>query len=396
MDFELNDRIVLHVDMDAFYASVEELDDPSLRGKPVIVGARPEDGRGVVSAANYAARKFGIHSAQPISEAYRLCPKGVYLYPRFARYKEISDMVFEILRSVSPSVEPLSIDEAFVELTGTQRLFGNPVETARRVKERILEKTGLVASVGVAPNKFLAKLASEHDKPNGFVVIEKDKIREFLDKLPIRDLWGVGPSTQKTLERLGIFTVKDLAGTPLEVLRRKLGDHGEGLWRLSQGMDDRPVSSEGDRKGISKETTYNTDVTDLSQKKTTLRYLADKLSARMRDKGVSGRTITVKIRYTGFTTITRSNTLPIAISTSDELFREAMKLALPELEGSIRLLGIRISNIVGEEGEQLSLFGTEEIEKSKRLEQALDSIHDKFGNKSIDRAKILRDRKKRE
>ncbi len=396
MDFELNDRIVMHVDMDAFYASVEELDDPSLRGKPVIVGARPEDGRGVVSAANYAARKFGVHSAQPIGEAYRLCPKGIYLYPRFARYKEISDMVFEILRSVSPSVEPLSIDEAFVELTGTQRLLGNPVETARGVKKRILEKTGLVASVGVAPNKFLAKLASEHDKPNGFVVIEKDEIREFLDKLPIRDLWGVGPSTQKTLERLGIFTVKDLAETPLEVLRRKLGDHGEGLWRLSQGMDDRPVSSEGDRKGISKETTYNTDVTDIDQKKTTLRYLADKLSARMRDKGVSGRTITVKIRYTGFTTITRSNTLPIAISTSDELFREAMKLALPELEGSIRLLGIRISNIVGEEGEQLPLFGTEEIEKSKRLEQALDSIHDKFGNKSIDRAKILRDRKKRE
>lgn len=396
MDFELNDRIVMHVDMDAFYASVEELDDPSLRGKPVIVGARPEDGRGVVSAANYAARKFGVHSAQPISEAYRLCPKGIYLYPRFARYKEISDMVFEILRSVSPSVEPLSIDEAFVELTGTQRLLGNPVETARGVKNRIFEKTGLVASVGVAPNKFLAKLASEHDKPNGFVVIEKDEIREFLDKLPIRDLWGVGPSTQKTLERLGIFTVKDLAKTPLEVLRRKLGDHGEGLWRLSQGMDDRPVSSEGDRKGISKETTYNTDVTDIDQKKTTLRYLADKLSARMRDKGVSGRTITVKIRYTGFTTITRSNTLPIAISTSDELFREAMKLALPELEGSIRLLGIRISNIIGEEGEQLPLFGTEEIEKSKRLEQALDSIHDKFGNKSIDRAKILRDRKKRE
>lgn len=396
MDFELNDRIVMHVDMDAFYASVEELDDPSLRGKPVIVGARPEDWRGVVSAANYAARKFGVHSAQPISEAYRLCPKGIYLYPRFARYKEISDMVFEILRSVSPSVEPLSIDEAFVELTGTQRLLGNPVETARGVKNRIFEKTGLVASVGVAPNKFLAKLASEHDKPNGFVVIEKDEIREFLDKLPIRDLWGVGPSTQKTLERLGIFTVKDLAKTPLEVLRRKLGDHGEGLWRLSQGMDDRPVSSEGDRKGISKETTYNTDVTDIDQKKTTLRYLADKLSARMRDKGVSGRTITVKIRYTGFTTITRSNTLPIAISTSDELFREAMKLALPELEGSIRLLGIRISNIIGEEGEQLPLFGTEEIEKSKRLEQALDSIHDKFGNKSIDRAKILRDRKKRE
>jgi len=396
VDFELNDRIVMHVDMDAFYASVEELDDPSLRGKPVIVGARPEDGRGVVSAANYAARKFGVHSAQPISEAYRLCPKGIYLYPRFARYKEISDMVFEILRSVSPSVEPLSIDEAFVELTGTQRLLGNPVETARGVKNRIFEKTGLVASVGVAPNKFLAKLASEHDKPNGFVVIEKDEIREFLDKLPIRDLWGVGPSTQKTLERLGIFTVKDLAKTPLEVLRRKLGDHGEGLWRLSQGMDDRPVSSEGDRKGISKETTYNTDVTDIDQKKTTLRYLADKLSARMRDKGVSGRTITVKIRYTGFTTITRSNTLPIAISTSDELFREAMKLALPELEGSIRLLGIRISNIIGEEGEQLPLFGTEEIEKSKRLEQALDSIHDKFGNKSIDRAKILRDRKKRE
>ncbi len=396
MEFELDDRIIMHVDMDAFYASVEELDNPSLRGKPVIVGAKPEDGRGVVSAANYIARKFGVHSAQPVGEAYKLCPHGFFIYPRFARYKELSDKVFEILRSVSPYVEPLSIDEAFVDLTGTQRLLGNPIETARNVKKRILETTGLVASIGLAPNKFLAKIASDHDKPDGFVIIEKDKVREFLDKLPIRDLWGVGPSTQKTLENIGICTVKELAQMPIEFLKRRLGDYGVQLWRLSQGIDDRSVNTEGDRRGISKETTYNKDVTDIDRKKSTLRYLSDRLSARMRDKGLSGRTITVKIRYTGFVTISRSNTLSRTISTSDELYREALKLALPELEGSIRLLGIRISHLTGDEGEQLDLFGNNETEKAKKLEKALDSIHDKFGNKSIDRAKSIRDRKERE
>lgn len=386
----------MHVDMDAFYAAVEELDDPSLRGKPVIVGAKPEDGRGVVSTANYIARKYGLHSAQPISEAYRLCPHGVYLYPRFARYKELSDKVFEILNSVSPSVEPISIDEAFVDLTGTQRLLGDPVETAKRIKKSIKDSTGLVASIGVAPNKFLAKLASDHDKPNGFVVIQNDNVREFLDKLPIRDLWGVGAATEKTLQEIGITTVEDLARTPLDTLKRKLGEHGESLWRLSQGIDDRPVASDSNRKGISKETTYKKDVTKLDRKKSTFRYLADKLAARMREKGISGKTITVKIRYTGFITITRSDTLSRPISTSDELYREALKLALPELQGSVRLLGIRISNLTGEEGEQIPLFGRDEIEKTKRLEQALDSIHEKYGDNSIDRAKSMRDREGQE
>ncbi len=396
VSFSIKDRVIMHVDMDAFYAAVEELDDPTLRGKPVIVGAKPKDGRGVVSTANYVARKFGLHSAQPISEAYRLCPEGIYLYPRFSRYKEISDKVFEILNTISPSVEPISIDEAFVDLTGTQRLLGDPVETGRRVKERILKTTGLVASIGIAPNKFLAKLASDHDKPNGFVVIEKDRVRQFLNKLPIRDLWGVGPSTEQALAKLGITTVEELSRTPIEVLKKRLGEHGESLWRLCRGIDDRPVSPGGGRKGISKETTYHKDVTDFDRKKSTLRYIADKLAARMRDKGISGRTITVKIRYTGWTTITRSDTLPNAISTSDEIYREALRLALPELEGSIRLLGIRMSNIAGEEVQQMPLFGRDEIDKTKRLERALDSIHDKFGDKSIDRAKSIRDRENRE
>jgi len=390
MGFAPGDRIIMHLDMDAFFAAVEELDNPGLRGKPVIVGANPKHGRGVVSTANYAARKFGLHSAQPISEAFRMCPHGVFLPPRFARYKELSDKVFAILESVSPAVQPVSIDEAFVDLSGLERLFGDPIELARRVKQRIYDEILLVASVGVAPNKYLAKLASDHDKPDGFVIIEPDRVREFLDPLPVGELWGVGPVTRKSLEKLGIKKVKDLSDSPCEVLEKRFGEYGIWLWKLSNGIDERPVSHGEGRVGISKETTFMEDVDDEVEKISALRNLADRLATRMRKKGISGRTITVKIRYTGFTTITRSDTLLGPISTSDELFREALRLARPELEGSIRLLGIRLSSLTGEGGEQLPLFNDLEIERTKRLEHALDEIQGKFGREAIGRARRMR------
>jgi len=379
--------------MDAFYASVEQLDRPDLRGKPVIVGADPSSGRGVVSAASYEAREFGVRSAMPIIQAFRACPHGNYMRPRFARYKEISDIVFDILREYSPSVEPLSIDEAFVDLTGTERLHGSPESVGRAIKARIFERTGLVASVGIAPNKFLAKLASDHDKPDGFVVIYDDKIREFLDPLPIGRLWGVGPATERTLLGMGIVRIGDLLKIDEGELRRRVGDFAVHFRKLAMGEDDRGFDDHGGRGGMSIERTYLHDEPDLDKKIITLRALADKLSVRIRKAGVVGKTITVKVRHADFTTITRAKTLPSPVKNSEEIYHAALKLAEPEMEGAIRLLGIRISNFVGDEGEQLDLFASPQNEKIERLERALDDINQKFGDGSISRAKTIRKKK---
>jgi len=333
----------MHVDMDAFFAAVEQLDRPDLRGKPVIVGADPAQGRGVVSTANYEARKFGVHSAMPISQAVRACPQGVFLQPRFGRYSELSKKIFAILRDYSPSVEPLSIDEAFVDLTGTERLKGPPEAIGREVKRRILAETGLVASVGIAPNMFLAKLASDFGKPDGFVVIEPDGIRDFLDPLPIGRIWGVGPTTEKLLLEIGIETVGQLANYDSEVLRRRLGDFSLHLQKLARGEDDRQFGQESGRGGVSIEQTFLVDVTDNDEKLATLRYLADNLAVRLRAGGYSGKTITVKVRQSDFKTITRSATLTTPLKNAEEIYNEAVRLASPKLDGVIRLLGIRMS-----------------------------------------------------
>jgi len=378
-------KVIMHVDMDAFFASVEQLDNPQLRGKPVIVGADPSSGRGVVSAASYEARKYGVHSAQPITQAYRACPQGNFVRPRFKRYSELSKMVFEIFKSITPIVEPLSIDEAFMDITGTERLHGSPEEIGHRVKDRIHRETGLIASVGIASNMFLAKLASDYDKPDGFVFIEFGKEKEFLSPLSISRVWGVGPKTQNALMALGIETIGDLAEFPLDRLTRRFGKHGKHLWELANGIDRREISMESQRRGISAETTYKDDVSDIEKNIRTLRNIADKLASRMRKKNYSGRTITVKIRYTGFVTITRSQTFQFPISNAKEIFEYAKRIAEPNLKGSIRLLGIRISSLESEVGNQLSLFDKEPDGKIDRLENALDKIEKKFGKGSIKR-----------
>src|SRR5262245_28307031 len=285
---------ILHVDMDAFYASVEQRDDPSLRGQPVIVGG--VKGRGVVCAASYEARKFGVRSAMPTAMAQKLCPHGIFLPLRMKHYSNISRQLRAIFLSFTPLVEPLSLDEAFLDVRGCEGLFGPAPEIARQIKSRIKAETDLIASVGVASNKFLAKLASDHGKPDGFVVLPAEKVIEFLTPLPIGRIWGVGAKGEKRLHTLGIRTIGDLAAIPEKTLIEHFGDNGRSMWRLAHGQDDRTVVADREAKSISTETTFSHDIGDRQVLRNILRNLVDELATRMRHGGLRGRTIDVKLR----------------------------------------------------------------------------------------------------
>ncbi|MHB8763243.1 MAG: DNA polymerase IV, partial [Deferrisomatales bacterium] len=316
-------RSILHVDMDAFYASVEQLDRPECRGRPVIVGADPREGRGrgVVAACSYEARACGVHSALPISQAWRRCPNGVYLRPRMARYIEVSEQVFGLLGRYTDLVEPLSIDEAFLDVTGSRRLFGAAEAIGREIKAEVRRVLGLVASVGVGPNKFVAKVASDLEKPDGLVVVGPGEAEVFLAPLPASRLWGVGPKTGERLARLGVRTIGDLARRRPEDLRASLGEAGEHLWRLARGIDERPVSAEGGAKSLGAEVTFDEDVADPAQVRRTLLGLADRVARRLRRRGLGARGVTLKLRYESFDTVTRSVTLAEAVDLGDELYR---------------------------------------------------------------------------
>ena len=305
-------RSILHVDMDAFFASVEVLDDPSLRGRPVIVGGDPET-RGVVAAASYEARRFGVHSAMSAARARRLCPDGVFLHPRGRRYAEISRRVFALFREYTPLVEPLSIDEAFLDVTGCRRLFGPGEAVGRLIKRRIRDEVGLVASVGVAPNKFLAKLASDLEKPDGFVVVPADGVPEFLAPLPVGRLWGVGPRTDAALASLGVRTVAELRRCPEARLRARLGEAlAAHLTALALGDDDRPVVTDHDVRSIGHEITFARDIGAPAVLRAELDGLVEKTVLRLRDQGLAARTVHLKARFPDFSTVTRSATLPAA------------------------------------------------------------------------------------
>src|SRR5579863_1122168 len=291
--------MILHVDMDAFYASVEERERPELVGKPLIVGGTPQ-GRGVVAAANYAVRKFGVHSAMPTSTALRLCPQAIVLRPRLDYYAAVSEEIREILYRFTPLVEPLSLDEAFVDVTGSELLFGPSVEIGRRIKREIREALRLVASVGVAPNKFLAKIASDLEKPDGFVVVEPANVQEFLDPLPVGRLWGVGRVTGLALDKLGIRTIGDVRKMSLAVLQQHFGKAGEHLWCLSQGIDERRVVPDRETKSISHETTFSVDISDSEVLRAWLVELSEQVGCRLRRHNLSGRTVQIKIRLADF------------------------------------------------------------------------------------------------
>jgi DNA polymerase-4 len=389
MGIKRKQKAILHLDMDAFYPSVEVLDNPELKGKPVIVGGGRE--RGVVSSASYEARRFGVHSALPMATAMRLCPDGIFLPGRMARYQEISRAVFDIFRQFTPLMEPLSIDEAFLDVTGSERLLGQPDEIAKKIRQKVFELTGLTVSAGVAPSKFVAKIASDIEKPDGLTVVPPDRVRDFLDPLPIKKMWGVGKVTQESLERLNIRTFKDLSNVPLKILEKKFGKHGLKMHELSMGMDDRDVVPEHDVKSIGHEQTFLRDVTELEEAKKSLLALTNKVAQRMRRNGIAGKTVTLKVKYSDFFQITRSDTLAEPTDDGLEMYSTVCRLLEKTEVGRrpIRLLGVSLSqlNFPGKE-DQLSLF-VKKDQKRKRLNTALDSLNEKHGDDSVQPGTLL-------
>ena len=388
-------RTIIHLDMDAFYASVEQLDHPAYRGKPVVVGADPRGGkgRGVVAACSYEARPFGIKSAMPISRAYRLCPRAIYIRPRFDRYAEMSERIFAVLREYTNLVEPLSIDEAFLDVTGSRRLFGPADAIGRTLKARIRSEVGLVASIGIAPNKFLAKVASDLGKPDGFVVVAPGKEQEFLDPLPISRLWGVGPKTEAHLKRLGLETIGHLARMPVEALEASLGNGGRDLWELAHGRDDRPVVPEEEAKSIGAETTFEADTDDLEEIRRTLLELSDRVGRRLRHEGYLAGGVTLKFRNHLFRTTTRATLLARPTDVGDDLFREAWGL-LKRVSWTgkrVRLLGVtatRLIHVTDSPKGQMGLFESGS-DSRRQLARTVDAIRDRFGADAIARASLL-------
>jgi len=371
--------------MDAFYPAVEVLDNPALKGKPVIVGGGKK--RGVVSSASYEARRFGVHSAQPMATAMRLCPDGVFLPVRMSRYKEVSEHVFKIFYQFTPLVEPLSIDEAFLDVTGSERLLGQAKDIAKKIKQTVFKETGLTVSAGVAPSKFVAKIASDIEKPDGLTIVPPDKVREFLDPLPIKKMWGVGKVTHEALAKLNIRTFRDLSQAPVEILEQKFGKQGIKMHLLSMGLDDRDVVPDHDIKSIGHEQTYLEDIMDKDMAKKELLSLANKTARRMRQENVTGKSITLKVKYNDFVQITRSKTLPKSIDDGFQIYTTTCSLLEKTEIGKrpIRLLGISLSQLRCLDAErQLSIFNQDESsQKRKRLNTALDSLHEKHGDKSI-------------
>jgi len=351
--------------------------------------------RGVVSSASYEARRFGVHSAQPVAKAKRLCPDGVFLPVRMSRYQEISKQVFEIFCRFTPLVEPLSIDEAFLDVTGSIRLFGQPEDIAKQIKQIVLTETGLTVSAGVAPSKFVAKIASDINKPDGLTIVHPDGVKDFLDPLPVKKMWGVGKKTQLSLSHLNIHTFRELRQMPVKVLEKKIGKHGVKIHLLAMGIDERDVIPDHDVKSIGHEQTFSQDIISLNPAQKELLALSNKVARRMRHKGLKGKTITLKVKYFDFVQITRSATLPKFIDDGFEIYSVACRL-LKKTEITkkpIRLLGISLSQLsFSGIGTQLSLFDQDpSSQKRQRLNIALDSLYEKFGDKSIVPGTLLKD-----
>lgn len=385
-------RTILHVDMDAFYASVEQRDHPELRSKPLIVGSDPKGGkgRGIVATCSYEARKFGVHSAQPISQAWRMCPQGIYVQPDMPKYARASECVMRVLLDFSDLVEQVSIDEAFLDVTGSRRLFGDGASIARKIKDRIRSEQRLTASVGVAANKFVAKVASDLRKPDGLVVVEPGREEEFLAPLPVSRLWGVGEKTAALLKDIGLQRIGQIAALDRRYLVDRFGKGGEHLWELSRGMDDRPVAPEEGYKSIGHETTFEKDTEDERLLHDTLLWLAEKVAQRLRANHARARTIAIKFREADFCTYTRRKTLSVAADTSEEIFPQAWNMVrrLIRRGVAVRLIGVYGSNLESEKAGQLALFDQPE-QKDRRLAAAVDDITRRYGDSAITRATLV-------
>ena len=413
----------MHVDMDAFFASIEQLDHPEYKGHPVIVGGLSS--RGVVATCSYEARKFGVHSAMPSSRAKKLCPDGIYVYPRMDRYKEVSHQIFSIMKEFTPHIEPLSIDEAFLEVSGMSTMYSGPKALGRAIKDRVFEETGLIISAGLAPNKFLAKLASDLDKPDGLVVIPYGREKEILAPLPIKRIWGVGPRTEKILKTGGFHLMRHIQALPDESsLIPLVGNQARRIWELANGIDDRPVETDRKIQSIGAEETYEEDLTDGSAIELEFRYFANRLSKRLRKRNLLGHTVSIKVRYDDFTTVSRQKRLDTPSDHEHVFFETALLLwnklmqdktskkpkgKAKELEslgattkvqakafmysseetrwidspGPIRLLGLTVSGLDEEMPMQDSLFESPKYETENKLAGVLDSLESKFGETAV-------------
>lgn len=384
---DVTDRSILHVDMDAFYASVEVMDDPALAGKAVIVGGSAES-RGVVSAASYEARKFGVHSAMSTFRAKKLCPDGVFVSPRMSRYAEISHDIHAIFEDYTPVIEPISLDEAFLDVTGSVRLFGKPETIGRTIKRRISEEIGLVASVGVAPNKFLAKLASDLEKPDGFVIITQEDAERRLADLSVSRLWGVGKVSQKSLAQVGIHKIRDITGMPEAQLETIVGSYARRLKNLALGIDNRPVVADGTAKSIGAEITFAEDIADGDALRSQLDALIERATRRLRRAGLAAHTIHLKARYADFKTVTRAVTLsePTALTPAiRDAARELLEHRLDRRGRPLRLLGVSLSNLVRSADSQEFLFEDRGVARNRRIDAVVDSLQDRFGGDVIHR-----------
>ena len=376
MQQSVHQRWIMHVDMDAFYASVEILDNPKLKGLPVIVGGR--SARGVVSTCSYEARKFGVHSAMPLFEAKRLCPQGVFVPVRMARYAEMSAKIMKIFRETSPLVEQLSIDEAFVDLTGMERL-GGAEAIAHQVQDRIQE-----ASVGLAPNKFLAKLASDMRKPHGFVRITPEDAAGLLAPLPVTKIFGIGRSAEEKLKQFGIEKIGQLAEADVGLLRKVFGVNAEQVKRLARGLDDRPVVNEEEAKSIGRETTFDRDLTDMDSCREAVLDLCGQVGWRLRREHLAGRTVTLKVKFADFRMITRSSTGDRLIAWDEDIFLLAEQMLQKiHVKPGVRLLGVSVSSLFRPEDEPV--LGFEDNERMQKRNQAIDALKSKFGENIIKR-----------
>ncbi len=379
---------ILHVDMDAFFASVAERDNPELKGKAVVIGMGV---RGVVSAANYEARKFGIHAAMPVGRARRLAPHAIFLPVDMARYQEVSSHIMEIFESFTPWVEPISLDEAFLDVSGVQRLLGTPREIATAIRAKIESQEGITCSVGIAPSKFIAKLASQHCKPNGILEITADRILTFLHPLPIKAMWGVGPKTAETLERLGLRTIEDIANLPRTTLIRALGEaSGASLYELAWGRDYRDVSPQDAEKSISAAETFPQDLDDPTQILTEFLRLTERASARLRDKDLFAKTVSIKVRFADFSTINRSKTLSLPLEGTHEIYEVVKGLyqALKIDRARLRLVGVSLENLSSGAPEQMVLGARES--GWRQADGAIDRARERFGAGSVRPARLIK------
>ena len=382
--------MIIHIDMDAFYASVEIRDDPSLIGKPVVVGGSVS-GRGVVAAASYEARKYGVHSAMSSKVALQKCPHLVFVKGRMEHYAAVSRQIRGIFFNYTSLVEPLSLDEAFLDVSGCERLFGDALTIATAIKKQILDETGLIASAGVAPNKYLAKIASDFEKPDGLTFVDPNAIQEFLDPLPISRVWGIGPVTEKKFSRLGVSNVSQLRSLSLDLLQNELGINGDHFYKLARGIDDRAVVPDRVAKSVSHEKTFPTDIFDQEILLAWLLELTDQVGRRLRRHEIFGKTVKLKFRYDDFETLARSKSIA-STNTTQTLYNTAADLMdgiNRDRRRGVRLIGMGVSNLAQKAPVQLTLFDQEDKDKQSRVDDISDAIRDKFGNAKLHRGTNL-------